>query len=602
MSSSAFDALCHGDTLIVNDGFKNAMCGKLMEMYSIPFDANTFQHLHHQNWDRCQEENIRLNPDSTHYLHFRVKNDSQHDKNFLLFLHNVQIDKARLWIYVSDSLMYASPQTGCTLPGHERPTQDRTISLPIFLKSNTIHDIYISVYRMEFGITVSPQLVEPITGVDFRWTDFTFLSVIGFNLLLLGISIFLWILCRVRKIELKELNWFMVYSAIGCLYIISASGYGSLFLWGSWPWFEVNSAIFFGALSNFGFLYFCKYALGIEKQYPKLGRFFDLVAILYLTSSMLGFGMYYGYYVKGIPAALLGLFYLGMLVCMLAVIYFAIKTVIVEKKRIFIWFLSIFVFYIAFVVVVFALELGYIRYNFKLHAYLLMFCFFPQMLFTLAYLIIHFIQLVEIKTTKYHALKNEIAGEIHDKIGKNLARISLSSYILFNDGKKDQDTMKSKLESIRNDAIHANDQLRELLTALQATTEKFDRLQSKFREMSIAAFDGTNINLEIKTPNLSYNPDVDKMIKSQLLMIFNDLIAKIKLLSNIENVMISFGLTGNDGYLLQFKLQKSQPINENSLQSIIARCQKINASLTIHQNMDESTTIAINGKLNLSWE
>lgn len=585
--------------LIVNDGFKTAMCGKRMEKYSVTVEVNNFDHL---QWEQCHEDNIRLTPDSIHYLHFQVMNASQNDKNFLIFLHNVQIDKAKLWIYVCDSLLYASPLTGCTLPGSKRPTQDRTLSLPIFLQSNTIHDIYISVYRMEFGITVSPQLVEPISGIDFRWTDFTFLSVIGFNILMLVISIFLWILCRVRKIALKELSWFMVYSSIGCMYIIAASGYGSLFIWGRWPWFEVNAAIFFGALSNFGFLYFCKYTLGIETQYPKLGKFFDVVAILYLTSSMLGFGMYHGLYVKGVPGTLLGLFYLCMLVSMLTVIYIAFKKVIIEKKRIFLWFLSIFIFYIAFVIVVFALELGYVKYNFKLHAYLLMFCFFPQMLFALAYLIVHFIQLVEIKSSKYQALKSEIAGEIHDKIGKNLARISLSSYILSNDDNGDQDAMKAKLESIRNDAINANGQLRELLTALQAKTEKFDQLQVNIRELSIAALEDTSINFENIMKNQSINPDVDKMIKSQLILIFNDLISKIKLLNPLEKVMISLGLTGSDSYLLQITLYESHPISENSLLSIEGKCQKINARLAVKNHNATTMIIEINGKLTLSWD
>lgn len=587
------------ETIVIGDGFKNELLGKKMDKFSAKHNLNNFENA---TWSRCKENNLRFTPDSVHYLHCRIKNTSSNDKNLLLFLHNVQIDEAQLWIYAHDTLLYASPLTGCTMNGENRATQDRTLSLPVFLKSNSIHDLYVSVYRKEFGITVSPQLVEPISGIDFRWTDYIFLSVIGFNILLLVISLFLKILCHARKIELKELDWFMVYSAIGCLYIIAASGYGSLFLWGNWPWFEVNAAIFFGALSNFGFLYFCKYTLGIHLQYPKLSRFFDIVAILYLASSILGFGMYYGYYIKGVPAALLGLFYLGTLICILIIIYLAFKKVVIEKKPIFIWFLSIFIFYIAFVIVVFALELGYVRYNFKLHTYLLMFCFFPQMILTLAYLVQHFIKLIENKTTKYQEMKSDIAGEIHDRIGKNLARISLSSYVLSNNNNDDQHVLKSKLEAIRNDAIHANDQLRELLIAIQAKTEKFDRLQANVRDMSKVAFESLGLNLEISTPNYPTNPDVDKVIKSHFLLIFNELISKIKLLPSLNKIKISLGLTDKGDYLLDIEIDHDHIINANDFQVIRARCQKINAEIMINNATTTCTTLCIKGKLSLSLE
>lgn len=587
------------DIIVIGDAFKNELLGKKMEMFTVKNDISDFENV---AWSRCKENNLRLTPDSVHYLHCRIKNTSSNDKNLLLFLHNVQIDQARLWIFVDDTLLYASPLTGCTMPGENRATQDRTLSLPVFLKSNITHDMYVSVYRKEFGITVSPQLVEPISGIDFRWTDYIFLSVIGFNILLLVISLFLKILCHARKIELKELDWFMVYSAIGCLYIIAASGYGSLFLWGSWPWFEVNAAIFFGALSNFGFLYFCKYTLGIHLQYPKLSLFFDIVAILYLASSILGFGMYHGYYIKGVPAALLGFFYLGTLICILIVIYLAFKKVIVKKKSIFIWFLSIFIFYIAFVVVVFALELGYIRYNFKLHAYLLMFCFFPQMILTLAYLVQHFIKLIENKTTKYQEMKSDIAGEIHDRIGKNLARISLSSYVLSNNNNDDQHVLKSKLEAIRNDAIHANDQLRELLVAIQAKTEKFDRLQVNVRDIGMKAFESLGTDFEISIPSYTINPDMDKAIKGHFLLIFNELISKIKLLPSLKKTKISFGLVDKDGYLLEIEIGHDKTINTDDFQAIRTRCQKISAEITINNSTMTSTTFNIRGKLSLSLE
>ncbi len=276
-----------GDTLIVKNDFRSETFGQKTSKNSFA-QKNTLLN-DSIKWVTNTLDDIRLTSDTNHWLKVYISNQSNFDKSFLVFLQNVQIDTAELFVFINDTLLFQSPVTGCNMPSDKRATYDRTMSLPILLKANTVHLVFIKVYRKEFGITVSPELCDPITGITFRWTDYFFLSVIVFNILFIVIGLIIKYQAKKKQIVLRELDWFLLYTNIGCLYLVAASGYGSLYIWGSYPWFEINASIFFGALSSFGFLHFCKYALGIQKRYKYINWWFNLVAFLYLSSAIMGF-------------------------------------------------------------------------------------------------------------------------------------------------------------------------------------------------------------------------------------------------------------------------------------------------------------------------
>ena len=54
------------------------------------------------------------------------------------------------------------------------------------------------------------------------------------------------LLWKSAKNKSKRYAGFVIYSLLTALYVIAASGYGSLYIWGSSPVFEVNAAIFSG--------------------------------------------------------------------------------------------------------------------------------------------------------------------------------------------------------------------------------------------------------------------------------------------------------------------------------------------------------------------
>lgn len=589
------------DTIIVTDDFRSEIFGHKTSKNSFAQKNNLLENT--LKWAPNTLDDIRLTSDSNHWLKVYISNQTNFDKNFLLFLQNVQIDTAELFVFINDILLFQSPVTGCNMSSGKRATYDRTISLPILLKAKTNHRVFIKVYRREFGITVSPELCDPIKGITFRWTDYFFLSVIVFNILFIVIGLIIKYQMKTKQILLRELDWFLLYTGIGCLYLVAASGYGSLFIWGNFPWFEINSAIFFGALSSFGFLHFCKYALGIHNRYKYINLWFNSISFLYLFSAIMGFGLFFGLFPRGILGAILGFFYLGMLSCIGVVIVLALKRVFVERDKNFIWFLGIFVFHIAFVVVVTGLEVGTIVYNFKMHAWLTVLCYFPQMAVTLGFMSNRFVKAVEEKSRQLQMLRKDIAQDIHDEIGSQLTKISLSSHLISLSPSIVDEALKSKILALGKEAILANTQLRELLFAIHPTSDNFEVVQAFFRETASTYFENSDITVHFDMGKKPYNPLMDRIVKSQLIMIYKEILANIAKHAKACNIWVRFVLLNHEQYILEVRDDGIGFDSENKnskglgLKSIADRCIKIKATCQIVSKVNHGSEIQIFGKL-----
>lgn len=590
------------DTIMVKDDFRNIDVGA--HSYRASYPEKDQWHSDTLPWKKMEEQYIRLSPNVYHCFKVIVKNESDADKSCQLFLQNVQIDYAKLTVYQGKKEMFTSPMTGCTLSGKKRPTYDRTLSLPVFLKASSVSEIYIEVYRKEFGVTVDLVLVDPINGIDFRWTDYIFQSVLEFNFLFILSGIVLIYFAKRKRIYLQELNWFLIYVSTGILYILAASGYGSLYLWGDYPWFEINAAIFFGAVSNFAFIHFCKYALGIHKNNTFLLWWFNIISTIYLLISFLGFGLYQNLLPTGMYSMLLGLTYLGILTCITIIIFMGIKKAFFEKQKVFYWFLSIFIFHIAFTIVVLALELGTIRYNIQLHAQLLGMCYFPQMALTLAFLTSKFIIALEHKAHQMQMLREDIAQDIHNEIGAQLTKISLSSHLFSSSAHVSDDKTRAGVAKMGDDAISANKRLRELLFSIYPTNGNFDMLLPDLKELGVEIYENTDTNIEFNVIKSKYNPQLDRIIRTQIYTCCKEIFHLFKTREGGANIVVSSEIFDENTYDLEIRYVEIDN-NPKDLTSFVDNLSKVIKTQSILHAQIESGLyhkniiyVRIKGKIN----
>lgn len=522
------------DTIFITSGFKQEYFGsKCVHFYQASKIKNP-QIL--EGGTKVSERNHRLKTNQYNVLKVKVVNLSPNDQSLLLFLHNVQIDVADVLLFEKNKFLYQSPETGCTIAGFERPNSHRTLALPLIFKPGLVYDMYIRVYRQEFGITVSPHLVHPVTGIDFRWTDICFLIVISSCIFLSFLGLVLYYYGNLRRISQKDTLVFVIYSILTALYVIAASGYGSLYIWGSSPVFEVNAAIFFGALSGSAFMYLCSLILKIKHWNKWLGIWFDAVSIIYISVSLLGFLLYHHYLRSGLLGSLLSLLYFLVIINMIVIFILTIRKIWVDKEKNYYWFLFIFFFYIIYTIIVIALEVGAIRYNFEFHALRIVSAHFPQLILLLIFLIKRMWLSIESNVDLIANMRKEITQDIHDEIGSTLTKISLHARVSATKFEF-SDAQRQLFSKIEDYAVDANQKLRYFLLSISPRYDTLDYTIQGIREIFIKQAYNFEHNFEAKINHPEM--ELSNTIKNQWMGMFEEMMELISKKSEIQKVHLS---------------------------------------------------------------
>lgn len=465
------------DTILIESDFKDLYFGDYCSHFIEDQDSLS------EPWSINEGvKDVRLVSNVPNVLSTYIRNTTPSTLNYLCFLHNVQVEKAQLFLFANNHLIYSSPITGCLMPLSSRPTSDRTLSLPVVIPPNSIVRLELHAYRKNFGLTISPHLVNPAMGLDFNWVNYIYYSIVICNIFLLMFGVLLLYNSWKYRINTFEITWFVLYIIISIFYVVSSGGFGSMYLWGNFPNFEVNSAIFFGAISGSTFILFCKSVLPKIAKRRFLRLYFNVVAFIYFAVTIPGFWLYHSDTMAAQYTSAIGISYLGFLSCIFIIIYFTFKKAFVEKEKPYFWFIGIFFFYITFTLFVLGLELGLITYNFKKHALALLICYFPQMVVTLVFLIHRFSQGLIQKRKYLTNLRSSIAQDIHDEIGSNLTRISLHSHLVAASLQSGLESRKF-MEQVSQQATLANQNLRDLLFTMNPANDKFHHLISYIRNV-----------------------------------------------------------------------------------------------------------------------
>lgn len=598
-----FSTVSGQDTINIDDSFTDIYFGTKSLFAHTDYSKNKLAVDTSLTWRQNEEENIRLKTDKQNWLKCTIKNNTNYNLQYLCFLHNVQIDFAQLFLFSKGKLIYKSPPTGCTIEGQQRATLDRTLSLPIMIPANSTSQMFIGVYRKEFGITISPHLVNPSIGNHFEWTDYFFLIVIFINVLIIIIGISIYIYCRSRKYQIKEISWFIIYVIISTIYVIAASGYGSLYIWGKYPWFEINAAIFFGALSGASFLYFCKLALKIPQKNKMVYYGFDVIAFLYFTSTIPGFLLYFDYLQKGLYGSIISIFYILMLLAMIYVIGLTFYKVLIKKEKEYYWFIGIFIFYIAYTALVIALEFGIVRYNFRMHAWRIILFYLPQLIVTLAFLINKILNEVQIKTTEITNTRKELSQDIHDEIGSGLTRISLLAHLISKSDKIDEKSQK-QINKIENDAIVINIQLRELIFAINPSNDKFSILESYLREMINAIFEDNEIIISYPINEHKFDAKIDPLFRNKIIFYTRAIAIFLRNKQTINNIIFLIELKNKNEFYLSINYVDSANYSSIDDEIFYLNCRndliKIGLNFTTQVNENQMTHVSVSGPIKMS--
>lgn len=558
-------------------------------------------------WRPVRAANFPLAPDDTHWMYAVLENTGPLDRRLKLYLQNVQVGWAKLYV-VTDGRVDSSQITGCLVPASQRATADRTLSLPFTLPAGRTAHLYLRAWRRGFTATVTPTIQDPALCCPTDWTDFLVLIIAGFLLLLSFTAVLLW-----WYFPHRDSFWFAAYIFSGSLYFMAAIGYGSLYLWPDWGWFEENAAIFWGAVSAGCFFQFGRLSLKIGEARPRFDRFLLIFSVAYPAVATLGFGLFWGWMPDKMFSGLMGIAYLCLLAGLVGTFWSALRKAMGRGGNEFWWFVAIFAFHLFFVVATLALEVGWLRYNHRLHALMMALTVPPQLTLTLIFLANRLARMLIAQQRRELVLlqqleheRTQLSRDFHDEMGAGLTKISLNSQVgaLYSAGNADA-LARINAENARL-ATDLKNSLAEIVWMVNPRFDGLAEVAAWLREYTNRFFEDTPTvchfdfdNAAIRHSTASFPPEA----RRHLFLFLKECLQNIAKHANAHEVNLSFRPQPDGTFVFEIRDDGKgfDPKNvrqfSNGLSSMRGRAEELGGTLAVETAPGRGTTVRLSGKI-----
>jgi len=366
------------DTLVILDDFGSMNTGKYFYYHLddrfLPFESRS------ADWKKMPGNSYRSERDKSIYFFTVLKNDGSSDRSLKLFLNSAEIGTAVLFLARNDRIDSVAI-TGSLVETKNRASKDRLMSFPIRISSGEAFGIYIKMLKNRNSITVIPVLSDPARTDPYLWPDHLIVITLATILLIMLAGI-----VALFYVPASETWSFLAFIFFGFWYVMAASGFGSLYCWSAFPWFEENAVVFFAVATAISFLEFSRKIIRGKKLYARFNAFLIAFNIVYLCLALMGF---FNQIVSAFPSAyswILTVPYGILLVCLIILLEISFYNTFVKKQSRFWWFTMTLLFYAGFTVFTILFELTYIADSPNRHVILIACSVLPQMMFMLVFM------------------------------------------------------------------------------------------------------------------------------------------------------------------------------------------------------------------------
>jgi signal transduction histidine kinase len=145
--------------------------------------------------------------------------------------------------------------------------------------------------------------------------------------------------------------------------------------------------------------------------------------------------------------------------------------------------------------------------------------------------------------------------------------------------------------------------LRQLLFSINPDFDHFADMQAYFTELATSFFAQSEIKIHFEMKSDNFSHKVDRIVKSQLMLIYKEILNNISKHANATNVIIALNLHEPGKYILYvkddgmgFDLEEIKMFS-TGLSNIKARCERIHANLDIVSERNAGVEISIIGPI-----
>lgn len=198
-------------------------------------------------------------------------------------------------------------------------------------------------------------------------------------------------------------------------------------------------------------------------------------------------------------------------------------------------------------------------------------------------------------------LRTKISSDLHDEIGTSLSSIAIFSELIKRDNDNSSSKNREMLEKIENTSRNLIDKMSDIVWAINPQNDRLEDAILKLREYSVKLLESRGIDVKINIPKAVFNITLTMDVRSNLLMIFKEIVTNAAKYSFAKNIGINFSVFQKSGrrvLLLNVKddgvgFNTSEVKSGNGLRNIIRRSKDINALLNLESSPGKGTKISL---------
>ncbi len=198
-------------------------------------------------------------------------------------------------------------------------------------------------------------------------------------------------------------------------------------------------------------------------------------------------------------------------------------------------------------------------------------------------------------------LRTKISSDLHDEIGTSLSSIAIFSELIKRDSDIGSSKSKEMLEKIEYTSRNLIDKMSDIVWAINPQNDRLEDAILKLREYSVKLLESKGIDVRINISEKVFNVTLTMDKRSNLLMIFKEIVTNAAKYSLAKTIDIDFSISQKGGrkiLVLNVKddgigFNTSEVKSGNGLRNIVRRSKDINALLNFESSPGKGTNISL---------
>lgn len=201
------------------------------------------------------------------------------------------------------------------------------------------------------------------------------------------------------------------------------------------------------------------------------------------------------------------------------------------------------------------------------------------------------------------AMRNRIAGDLHDEIGSTLSSISIYSKVVQNRTKEKVPEAEPYLNRINTDIGAMMEAMSDIVWTINSSNDRFENIFSRMRSAAAELLEAKNYTLHFEFDETMNDLKLNMEQRKNFYLLFKEALNNIAKYALGNNVWIRLSKKQNNiemlirddgkGFLLNEDNVRDGTRHGNGMNTMKARSEKLNGKLTIDSILDEGTSIRL---------